>query len=32
MILARLRVVWMVFYLHLKQVAVNSFVIFTVIV
>lgn len=32
MILARLRVVWTVFYLHLKQVAVNSFVIFTVIV
>ncbi len=32
MILARLRVVWTVFYLHLKQVAVNSFVVFTVIV
>ncbi len=32
MILARLRVVWTVFHLHLKQVAVNSFVVFTVIV
>jgi ABC-2 type transport system permease protein len=31
-ILSRLRVVWTVFYLHLKQVAVNSFVIFSVVV
>jgi len=30
--LSRLRVIWTVFYLHLKQVAVNSFVIISVIV
>ena len=32
MILSRLRVIWTVFRLHLKQVAVNTFIIFAVIV
>ncbi len=31
MILSRLRVIWVVFHLHLKQIAVNSFFIFSVV-
>ncbi|GAG71081.1 unnamed protein product, partial [marine sediment metagenome] len=30
--LSKLRVVWTVFYLYLKQIAIDGFIIFTVII